>query len=234
MVKFTYKEGCRVMDKEILKKSLIFKNMDDNQIEKCLQALNAREKNFEKSSIILGAGQITESMGLVLSGNVNIESYDIYGNRTILSNINPGHIFAETYAILKNEPMLVSVVANEDSKVLMLNITNLQHIINAKEDWSTKLLMNLLMISSNKNLILSNKIFTNSPKTIREKVLIYLNFISLKKNSNEFNIPFNRKQLADYLNIDRSCLSNELGKMQKEGLITTKKSHFIIHKNATK
>ena len=130
--------------------------------------------------------------------------------------------------------MLVSVVANEDSKVLMLNITNLQHIINTKEDWSTKLLMNLLMISSNKNLILSNKIFTNSPKTIREKVLVYLNFISLKKNSNEFNIPFNRKQLADYLNIDRSCLSNELGKMQKEGLITTKKSHFIIHKKATK
>ena len=163
-----------------------------------------------------------------------IESYDIYGNRTILSNINPGHIFAETYAILKNEPMLVSVVANEDSKVLMLNITNLQHIIKAKEDWSTKLLMNLLKISSNKNLILSNKIFTNSPKTIREKVLVYLNFISLKKNSNEFNIPFNRKQLADYLNIDRSCLSNELGKMQKEGLITTKKSHFIIHKKATK
>lgn len=234
MVKFTYKEGYRVMDKEILKKSLIFKNMDDNQIEKCLQALNARKKSFEKSSIILGAGQITESMGLVLSGNVNIESYDIYGNRTILSNINPGHIFAETYAILKNEPMLVSVVANEYSKVLMLNITNLQHIINAKEDWSTKLLMNLLKISSNKNLILSNKIFTNSPKTIREKVLVYLNFISLKKNSNEFNIPFNRKQLADYLNIDRSCLSNELGKMQKEGLITTKKSHFIIHKNATK
>lgn len=222
------------MDKEILKKSLIFKNMDDNQIEKCLQELNAREKNFEKSSIILGAGQITESMGLVLSGNVNIESYDIYGNRTILSNINPGHIFAETYAILKNEPMLVSVVANEYSKVLMLNITNLQHIINAKEDWSTKLLMNLLKISSNKNLILSNKIFTNSPKTIREKVLVYLNFISLKKNSNEFNIPFNRKQLADYLNIDRSCLSNELGKMQKEGLITTKKSHFIIHKKSTK
>lgn len=46
MVKFTYKKGYRVMVKEILKKSLIFKNMDDNQIEKCLQALNAREKKL--------------------------------------------------------------------------------------------------------------------------------------------------------------------------------------------
>ena len=58
----------------------------------------------------------------------------------------------------------------------------------------------------------------------------YLNAMSLQKGTKEFDIPFDRQQLADYLNLERSALSKELGKMQREGIISFRKSHFIILK----
>ena len=81
------------------------------------------------------------------------------------------------------------------------------------------ILNNLLHISIQKNLTLSNRIFCTSPKTIRERLLIYLSNESRKAGSQEFVIPFDRQQLADYLSLDRSALSKELGKMKKEGLL---------------
>ena len=91
------------------------------------------------------------------------------------------------------------------------------------------ILNNLLHISIQKNLTLSNRIFCTSPKTIRERLLIYLSNESRKAGSQEFVIPFDRQQLADYLNVDRSALSKELGKMRNEGLIEFRKNAFHLH-----
>ena len=96
------------------------------------------------------------------------------------------------------------------------------------DPWCIKLVSNLLMISVQKNLHLSNRSFHTSPKTIRGRVMAYLNSVSLRKGNREFDIPFDRQQLADYLNLDRSALSKELGKMRKEGIIQTHKNHFAL------
>ena len=58
----------------------------------------------------------------------------------------------------------------------------------------------------------------------------YLNSVSLKMGKREFDIPFDRQQLADYLNVERTALSKELGKMQKDGYFTVRKNHFVIFK----
>ena len=97
------------------------------------------------------------------------------------------------------------------------------------EKWAIKFIRNMLYVSANKNIVLSGRSFHISPRTIRERILSYLNTVSIKKNSKEFNIPFDRQQLADYLNVDRSALSHELGKLQKEGIIKFRKNHFILN-----
>ena len=56
----------------------------------------------------------------------------------------------------------------------------------------------------------------------------YLNAVALQKKSNEFDIPFDRQQFADYLNLERTALSKELGKMQKDGLIRFRKNRFKL------
>lgn len=216
------------MDKEFLKKTVIFKGMTDDEIDIALKALLAKEKSYDKDSFILLAGDVTDKMGLVLEGSVRIESSDMWGNRTILSHVGKGQFFAETYAIMKDEPLLVDAVANEDCKVLMLDIGSLAARGQGNDLWRIKLMSNLLAISVRKNLMLSGRSFHTSPKSIRGRVMSYLSSVSLQEGSSEFDIPFDRQQLADYLNVERTALSKELTKMQKDGLIKARKSHFVL------
>lgn len=216
------------MDTRQLQQSMLFRGMTELEITKALQVLEAHEKSFQKGETLLIAGTITERMGLVLEGSVTIESNDAWGNRTIISHVGQGQVFAETYALLENEPMLVDVTASEDCRVLCLRSGRIQSLKNSLEPWTLKYITNLLTISMHKNLILSGRSFHTAPKTIRGRVMAYLNSVSLQKHSREFDIPFDRQQLADYLNLERSALSKELGKMQKDKLIFCKKNHFLI------
>lgn len=214
------------MKTDNLSKTMLFKDMTPEEINSALRELSSVEKKYKKGSRILHAGRTTERMGLVLEGSVTIESNDIWGNRTILSYVGEGQFFAETYSLLPNEPLLVDVNANEDCRILSLR-TGILHSYSS-EIWAGKLTSNLLMISSNKNLNLSRRAFHTSPKTIRGRVMAYLNSVSIKQDANEFDIPFDRQQLADYLNVERTALSKELAKMQDDGIICYRKNHFII------
>ncbi len=217
------------MDITQIQTTVLFRGMSTAETNDALNALSAREKSYRKGDVLLLAGDTTDEMGLVLEGSVTIESNDIWGNCTVLSLIEPGGFFAETYAYLSNEPLLVDVTANENCRILFLRIGSVQNL--SAEDtssWQKKLISNLLTISFHKNLILSGRSFHTAPKTVRGRLMSYLNAVSLKQGSTEFDIPYNRQQLADYLNVERTALSKELSKMQKDGILITKKNHFKL------
>lgn len=217
------------MDITQIQTTVLFRGMSTAETNDALNALSAREKSYRKGDVLLLAGDTTDEMGLVLEGSVTVESNDIWGNRTILSLVEPGGFFAETYAYLSNEPLLVDVTANENCRILFLRIGSVQNL--SAEDtssWQKKLISNLLTISFHKNLILSGRSFHTAPKTVRGRLMSYLNAVSLKQGSTEFDILYNRQQLADYLNVERTALSKELSKMQKDGILITKKNHFKL------
>lgn len=218
------------MDINQIKNTVIFQGMTESEVRNALQGLNAVTKNYKKGSTILFAGSTTERMGLVLKGSVTIENNDIWGNRTILGYVGTNEFFAETYGILSDEPMLVDVVANEACNIMFLEIAALRSDMFQNEAWASKIVSNLLMISTQKNLALSGRSFHISHKTVRGRVMSYLNSESIRKGRTTFAIPFNRQQMADYLNLDRTALSKELGRMKREGLIDFNKNHFQIKK----
>ena len=216
------------MDKDLLMNTVVFRGMTVGELDSALAALGASEREYVKDTVILQAGDVTDAMGLVLDGSVRIESIDIWGNRTILSHVGKGQVFAETYALVKDEPLLVDAVANQDCRILTLHAGRLGQGKHGTSIWRLKLMSNLLTISIRKNLMLSGRSFHTSPKTIRGRVMSYLSSVSLQEGSDEFDIPYDRQQLADYLNVERTALSKELGKMQHDGLIDFRKSHFIL------
>lgn len=213
-----------------LKDLILFQTLTDEECKQCQSALRVREKKFEKGDFLMHAGDRTEWMGIVLSGSVTIESNDAWGNCTILSHVSAGQCFAETYALLPQTVMLVDVRANENCTVLFLNAGSLLNDTPGSP-WKEKLLKNLLLITAGKNLALSGRSFHTAPKSCRGRLLSYLNAVSLQKGTTTFDIPFDRQQLADYLNLERTNLSKELGKMQREGIISFKKNHFKIIRN---
>ena len=121
---------------------------------------------------------------------------------------------------------MVDVAAVQDTEVLFLDMGLL---LSGEGPHHGILLRNLLTITARKNLALSRRIFYTSSKTIRGRLLSYLSDQAVLQNSPSFSIPFDRQQLADYLGVDRSALSNELGKMRRDGLLSARKSHFRLN-----
>ena len=216
------------MDTDRIRNTVIFHGMSEKEISDALEGLKAVTRKYKKGTTILHAGSTTRRMGLVMEGGVTIENNDVWGNRTILSHVGKNQFFAETYGLLADEPMLVDVVANEDCLILFLTIGALNRNILKPEAWTAKIMSNLLTISTHKNLTLSGRSFHTAPKTIRGRVMSYLNSVSIKKGSTKLDIPFDRQQMADYLNLERTALSKELRKMKDDGLIEFHKNHFHL------
>ncbi|NBH80257.1 Crp/Fnr family transcriptional regulator [Clostridiaceae bacterium] len=205
----------------------LFRNISREELTE-IQALQCmRQRSYTKGEVIFHSGDLIHEMGIALSGNIHIATVDLWGGKTILQNISAGQSFAETYALC-HEPLMVDVTCADDAEVLLIDTNTLLREENQKTIWYVKLYRNLLLISLQKNLALSNRIFCTTSKTVRGRLLSYFSFQSVRAGSAQFTIPFDRQQMADYLNLDRSALSKELGKMRKEGLIEFHKNHFIL------
>ena len=185
-----------------------------------------RRKVFSKHETIFRAGSRVQEIGVVVKGSVHIENLDLWGTKSILSSVGAGQAFAETYAFC-GDALMVDAVATEDCEVLFLHTDALSDSRVPAEVRSV-LLRNLLAVSMRKNLSLSQRIFCTTPKTVRGRLLTYFSAQSAKAGGPEFDVPFNRQQMADYLNLDRSALSKELCRMRDEGLLEFEKNHFIL------
>lgn len=205
--------------------SPLFRGLTPAEWDALAQTGQLRTKTFSRHEIIFHAGSRIHEVGVVLRGSVHIENLDLWGTKTILSSVPAGQVFAETYAFC-GDAMLVDAVAAEDCEVLFVNAAAFSGGSSAGQD---KLLHNLLAISMRKNLSLSQRIFCTTPKTVRGRLLTYFSAQTAACGRLEFDIPFNRQQLADYLNLDRSALSKELCRMRDEGLLQFEKNHFILN-----
>lgn len=212
----------------VLKECPLFVNIDENNIAKLLGCLNAKKKKFQKDEFIFVAGSTTDYVGIVLSGSVYVIQEDYWGNRTILSSIEAGGLFGETFSYAYTETLPVSVVSHEDCTILLINCKKLLTICSSTCIFHATLIKNMMMILAEKNISLTRKINHITKKTTREKILSYLSECAVDSGSNTFKIPFNRQELADYLSVERSALSNTLCKMRDEGIIEFRKNEFRI------
>lgn len=216
------------MDDTFLAGTVLFQGLTPSEAESMLSCLGAVQKSYEKGQVIFHAGDIIQTMGIVLSGSVNIENDGLWGNRDILNHITPGQIFGETYACIPGEPMMVNAAAAEPAQVLFLDMRRILTSCPSACPHHSRVIRNLLAATAQKNLNLSRRIIHTSPKTIRGRLLSYLSFLVVRQGSSTVTVPFNRQQLADYLSVDRSALSNELGKMRREGLLEADKNTFTL------
>ena len=215
------------MDYEMISQTALFQGCSPSETEKLLHGLKTFTKKYKKGAPVYLAGTPVTDIGIVLYGTVQIENNDLWGNKSILSHVEAGQAFAETYALC-GEPLMVDVAAAEPCEILWLDLVPMLQQQNTAASWYPKFLHNLLLLSMQKNLALSQRIRCTTPKSARGRLLTYLSAQAVRAGSTHFSIPFDRQQLADYLNLDRSALSKELGKMRDDGLIRCRKNEFEL------
>lgn len=212
----------------IICSSPLFSGLAEEETEAILGCLSASQESLERQQFLLRRGDRTAAMGLVLSGSVHIIREDFWGNRNIIATAGPGELFAETYACTAGATLDVSVVAAETARVMYLEVGRILNTCSPSCQFHERLIRNLLTVLAGKNLLLNEKLIHMAQRSTRDKLLSYLSAEAQRRGSASFTIPFNRQQLADYLSVDRSAMSNELGKMRDEGLLRFDKNSFQL------
>ena len=212
----------------VFRSSQLFSGISEDELTAMLSCLDVRKEDFPKEAFILRAGDTVESIGIVLSGSILIIQEDIWGNRNILSKAGPGQTFAVAFACAPGFVSNVSVLAETPVAAMFLNVKRILNICPSTCDHHSRIIRNLLGELAEKNLHLGEKLTHIGQRTTRAKLMSYLSAEAQRLGTYEFDIPFSRQQLADYLAVERSGLSLELGKMRKEGLLDFHKNHFIL------
>lgn len=212
----------------VLRSSPLFSGISAEEASAMLSCLQAEKKDFPKEAFLLHAGDTAESIGLILSGSILVIQEDIWGNRNILSKAGPGQTFAAAYACAPGSVLNVNVFAETPVTTLFLNVKRILNVCPSACTHHSRIIRNLLSDLAEKNLRFSEKLTHMSQRTTRDKLMSYLSAEAQRLGTYEFDIPFSRQQLADYLGVERSGLSLELGKMRSEELLDFHKNHFAL------
>ena len=212
----------------VIRSAQLFSGVSEDELTAMLSCLKAEKKDFPKEDFVLRSGDTADSIGLALAGTVLVIQEDIWGNRNILSKAGPGQTFAAAYACAPGSVLNVSVVAETPVTALFLNVKRILNVCPSACAHHSRIIRNLLSELAEKNLRFNEKLTHMGQRTTRSKIMSYLSAEAQRLGKYEFDIPFSRQQLADYLAVERSGLSLELGKMRSEGLLDFHKSHFVL------
>lgn len=211
-----------------IKNSPLFFGMNEDELRGILECFNARIKSFESGEMIIRQSDVITNLYLVLEGGVNIEKDTYWGRRIIITKLGVNDNIAMSFVASKAVESTIDAVAAQDTKLLVLNYEKCTSMCQNACARHKVLINNMFEILAKENLELLQKIENVSQKSIRDKLLTYLSNEARKNKNNSFEIPFNRQDLADYLNIDRSAMSFELSKLQKEGMIEYDRNRFLL------
>jgi CRP-like cAMP-binding protein len=212
----------------ILKRTQMFAGVIDDEISSMLNCLGARLKSYKKGEYVLRQGEHLSDIIVLVEGNLHIQKDDYWGNRSILGQISVGELFGEAYIAPESSALLNDVVAVEDSTIILFDVKRIITTCPSACRFHAMVVQNMFFAISEKNRRLVQKLAHMSKRSTREKLISNLSEEAKKQNTASFTIPFNRQQLADFLSVDRSAMSNELCKMRDDGLLEFDKNQFRL------
>ena len=213
---------------ETLKHTGLFSGVKENEISAMLNCLQAKLRIFKKGEYVFREGEHIDNITVLVEGKLLIQRDDYWGNRSIVNVIRIGEMFGEAYVAPESGSLLNDVVAEEDSAVIFFDVRRILTVCSTACRFHSMVIQNLFFAISEKNRKLVQKIGHMSKRSTRAKLLSYLSEEAKRHNNSHFTIPFTRQQLADFLCVDRSAMSNELCKMRDEGLLQFDKNIFTL------
>ena len=213
-----------------LQKMPLFEGIKETEINSVLTCLGSYLRSYKKGELIFLAGESIKSVGVILSGAVNMIKEDIWGIQTLIVSMKTGEIFGETFACGNLSDSKVTFAVGADCLILFLPYSKVLHSCSMSCTFHHRLIENMVGLISSKNVQLIEKIEVTTKKTLREKILTYLSIQSQQQGCSYFDVPLGRLEMAAYLCADRSALTRELSQMRSEGLLDFEKNTFHLLK----
>ena len=213
---------------DTLQKCALFANTTADEVQKMLGCLGVRTVHGLRRETLVCEGDPAQEFGIVLSGSVQVVRVDYDGNRSLVDEVEPAGMFCETFACADAESVPVDVVVKEEGDVMFVNCRHITQVCCHACAHHQQMIYNLMRAVAERNLQYDRKLEILSKRSTRDKLMTYLLMQAKIQGRNSFNIPYDRQELADYLEVDRSGLSAEISKMRKEGILDSHKNHFTL------
>ena len=203
---------------QILRNTGLFEGIEDNEMETMLKCLGAFSHRYSNR---------TDCLGVILTGNVREVREDWWGNRTVIADFGNGQMICTDYAC-SSDPLDVSIVATEPTEVMYLDVGRAANVCSSSCEFHNRLVKNLMRSLAGMSMDMNRRLDQLSKRSTREKICAFLSDQARAAGSSDFVISMNRQEMADYLGVDRSAMSSELGRMQRDGILEFQKNHFVL------
>lgn len=211
-----------------LKKCLFFQEMSIEHMKEVIQSIGMYKRTYGKGQMLFQEGEFIDTIGIILQGECAIIKLYPDGKEHFLQKLNTGCLIGIEIACTSSKISPYSILCLEETLVLFFSYKKIEQVGFMKEEIRLELQKVILQWIASENIKKYYKINILSTNSLRERILLYLQLQRRKAGSNTFTIPFDRAQFANYLCVNRSALSKELGKMQRENIIRCKKNIFTI------
>ena len=203
----------------ILHKCPLFNGLGKAALKGYLENAQVIIKTFKKHDFIALSGDSMEGLGIILEGSAVLTRENVMGQRVIIANLEQSAMFGEALLFSKSPLWPATIKAEKAAKIMFIPLETFIQTLPACHQCQTKILSNLLQDLSEKALLLTKKVHYLTLKGMREKIFAYLNDIYTMQHTETVVLPHNREQMAEVLNVSRTALSRELGRLRDEGII---------------
>ena len=206
----------------------LFEGIPSAKIDELFAHLAVREVKLKKGEILFKSGSRITDFAVIVSGRLAISSYDAAGHRKIVELFEPMDTVAISLAVADIRSVAISVEARQDSEVILFNADKVLNPVGKPSEEHIRLLRNITRELARKTVLLGRKLRIISSRATSERLMKYLIEESVRRGAKEFDIPYDRQALADYLCVERSALSAEISKLIGKGVIESRKNHFKL------
>lgn len=213
-----------IKDIKSLSQCVLFKNLKENEIEDIINSIIYTIKTYEKYDVIAIENDDCSSLGIILSGNIEIHKPFPSGKVVTINHFSAGNVFGEALVFSKKHKYPATIISIDNSKVMYIKR---EDIVNMMTN-NPKIINNFMGVLSNRILMLNDRLTNLSYDSLRKKIANILLNEYKKQNSTDIILPYCRKKMAEILNIPRPSLSRELVNMKDEGIIDFNKNRVKI------
>ncbi|NLD19276.1 MAG: Crp/Fnr family transcriptional regulator [Clostridiales bacterium] len=199
----------------------ILKNISKDDSVEAFKELSITARKYEAGTAVIYEDAKIDKICIVAKGFVHGEKLYAQGDLHIIQRYEENSIFALESAVSRLKTVPMDYICGEDSDIVFISINSIK-----KSTYYHEIMDVLVQELADDNIRKMHKIELLAEKSLRGRIMLYLGLLQKKSGSDQFHVNMNREQLAQFLCVNRSALSNELSKMKQEGIIDFKKDQF--------
>src|SRR5690554_269429 len=193
----------------------LFAGFTNEQLNNLLSDRRCLVKFFQQGQIVHIEGEPCQAAEIILNGEIAIERISEEGTLMLVARFGPGDILGGNLVFSSNSSFPMTITCRQNSTILALQNDLLLELMHNNKSF----LLNFLRIISDNTSLLSGKIRQTINRTLRQRILDYIEIQINSQGRKTICLTMTKKELAEYIGVQRTSLSRELRKMKDDGLI---------------